>query len=151
MGKARAGCASARASEIFHASRQGASFRPRAAPTTHASECTEKPTERRGRGARPYAFKPQNQTAISNQHVSPSSITPQRSARSSLSSPTTTSRHFMARTPDTISFDALATANPVLLDSKIKLRHYSAERLFSPDARATFVAPDLDPIPRHSE
>jgi hypothetical protein len=59
-------------------------------------------------------------------------------------------RHFMARTPDTPSFDRLAEANPVMLDSKIMLTHYSAERLFSPDARATFVAPDLDPIPQYS-
>ena len=59
-------------------------------------------------------------------------------------------RHFMARTPDTTSFDALAAANPVMLDSKIMLTHYSAERLSSPEARLTFVAPDRAPIPRHS-
>jgi hypothetical protein len=29
------------------------------------------------------------------------------------------------------------------------LTHYSAERLFSPQARVAFVQPDLDPIPRH--
>lgn len=57
-------------------------------------------------------------------------------------------RHFMARAPDTTSFDALAAANPVMLDSKIMLTHYSAERLFSPEARTAFLAPDRDPIPR---
>ena len=35
-----------------------------------------------------------------------------------------------------------------LLDPKIMLTHYSAERLFSPEARAEFVEPDIDPIPR---
>jgi hypothetical protein len=34
-----------------------------------------------------------------------------------------------------------------LLDSKIMLTHYSASVLDSADARASFVAPDLDPIP----
>jgi len=29
------------------------------------------------------------------------------------------------------------------------LTHYSAELLFSPEARAGFVEPNLDPIPRH--
>jgi len=37
----------------------------------------------------------------------------------------------------------------VLLDSKIMLTHYSAELLFSDQARAEFVEPNLDPIPRH--
>jgi hypothetical protein len=29
------------------------------------------------------------------------------------------------------------------------LTHYSAEHLFSADARRSFVEPDLDPIPDH--
>jgi hypothetical protein len=37
----------------------------------------------------------------------------------------------------------------VTLDSKIMLLHYSAGLLFSPEARAAFVEPDLDPIPRY--
>ena len=57
-------------------------------------------------------------------------------------------RHFMARTPDAASADAFIDANPVLLDSKIMLTHYSTELPFSDDARRQFVEPDLDPIPR---
>lgn len=37
-----------------------------------------------------------------------------------------------------------------LLDQQIMLTHYSAERLFSATARATFIEPDLDPIPLHA-
>jgi hypothetical protein len=40
-------------------------------------------------------------------------------------------------------------ANPVLLDSRIMLTHYSAELLFSPAARAAYVPPDLSGIPEH--
>jgi hypothetical protein len=57
-------------------------------------------------------------------------------------------RHFMDGSPDTASADAFIEANPRLLDPKIMLTHYSAERLFSPEARAAFVEPDIDPIPR---
>ena len=59
-------------------------------------------------------------------------------------------RHFMERTPATRSADAFIAANPELLDSRIMLTHYSAAVLFSPEARAQFVEPDLDPIPRHN-
>ncbi len=58
-------------------------------------------------------------------------------------------RHFMARTPASASADAFIDANPVLLDAKIMLTHYSAGRLFSDEARAGFVDPDLQDIPRH--
>jgi len=34
-----------------------------------------------------------------------------------------------------------------LLDTKVMLIHYSAETLFSPEARASFVEPDLEVIP----
>jgi hypothetical protein len=37
------------------------------------------------------------------------------------------------------------------LDSKIMLTHYSAAVLFSADARAAFVQPDVDPIPRRAD
>lgn len=60
-------------------------------------------------------------------------------------------RHFMERTPAAASADAFIAANPVLLDSKIMLTHYSAALLFSPEARARFVEPDLQAIPRHDE
>src|SRR5688572_24141263 len=58
-------------------------------------------------------------------------------------------RHFMERTPAAASADAFIAANPELLDSKIMLTHYSASVLFSPEARAQFVEPDLQSIPRH--
>jgi len=56
-------------------------------------------------------------------------------------------RHFMDRTSDTASADEFIEANPILLDSKIMLTHYSADLLFSPEARARFVEPDLQRIP----
>ncbi len=56
-------------------------------------------------------------------------------------------RHFMDRTPHSDSADAFIDANPVLLDSKIMLTHYSAEVLFSAEARARFIEPDLQQIP----
>ena len=58
-------------------------------------------------------------------------------------------RHFMERTPAASSADEFIAANPLLLDSKIMLTHYSASFLFSPEARGQFVEPDLEAIPRH--
>lgn len=58
-------------------------------------------------------------------------------------------RHFMDRSASSSSADFIAR-NQVLLDSKIMLTHYSASVLFSADARAHFVEPDLDPIPQRS-
>jgi hypothetical protein len=60
-------------------------------------------------------------------------------------------RHFMAITEPCASADEFIGRNPVLLDSKIMLTHYSAGLLFSPEARAKFVEPDLDGIPRHEK
>jgi hypothetical protein len=56
-------------------------------------------------------------------------------------------RHFMNKGPSR-SGGEFIEANPALLDSRIMLTHYSAQLLFSPEARAAFVQPDLDPIPR---
>ena len=56
-------------------------------------------------------------------------------------------RHFMDRTGHSASADEFISANPILLDSKIMLTHYSADLLFSPEARARFVEPDLQRIP----
>jgi hypothetical protein len=56
-------------------------------------------------------------------------------------------RHFMDRS-DSSSAENFTARNPTLLDSKIMLTHYSAEVLFSPEARAGFVEPDLEPIPQ---
>lgn len=58
-------------------------------------------------------------------------------------------RHFMARSSSMPSAAAFIDANPIMLDSTIMTKHYSAQRLFSPEARAQFVEPDLRPIPRH--
>lgn len=60
-------------------------------------------------------------------------------------------RHFMERTPSTASADQFIDVNPVLLDSKIMMTHYSAGLLFSAEARARFVEPDLQAIPRHDD
>ena len=59
--------------------------------------------------------------------------------------------HFMKNTDDSQSADDFIDKNTVMLDSKIMMTHYSAEILFSDEARKAFVEPNLDPIPRHSE
>ena len=58
-------------------------------------------------------------------------------------------RHFMAISPDTESSGDFIANNPRMLDSRIMLTHYSTDVLFSPEARARFVEPDLELIPRH--
>ena len=60
-------------------------------------------------------------------------------------------RHFMEKTPSAESADDFIEKNPRMLDSKIMLTHYSAEVLFSDEARAKFVEPNLEPIPRYSK
>jgi hypothetical protein len=59
-------------------------------------------------------------------------------------------RHFMARSPDTASSQAFIAANPRLLDTRLMLRHYSEDLLFSQDARTSIVHPDLAAIPAHA-
>jgi hypothetical protein len=58
-------------------------------------------------------------------------------------------RHFMEISPGSPSTDDFIEDNPTLLDAKILMTHYSAELLFSEEARARFVEPNLDQIPRH--
>lgn len=58
-------------------------------------------------------------------------------------------RHFMEKDPGADAAGAFIDANPMLLDSRIMLTHYSAELLFSDTARARFVEPDRDPIPEY--
>jgi hypothetical protein len=58
-------------------------------------------------------------------------------------------RHFMEISPGSGSSEAFMEHNPRLLDSKIMMTHYSAEVLFSDEARARFVEPNLSPIPRY--
>jgi hypothetical protein len=57
--------------------------------------------------------------------------------------------HFMELGQPAESADAFIEANPRLLDHQIMLSHYSAEVLFSREARGEFLEPDRDPIPRH--
>lgn len=57
--------------------------------------------------------------------------------------------HFMNSTDNSESADEFIDKNKVMLDSKIMMTHYSAEVLFSDEARKAFVEPNIDPIPRH--
>jgi hypothetical protein len=59
--------------------------------------------------------------------------------------------HFMNVTGTSSSADEFIDNNLEMLDTKIMMTHYSAGVLFSDEARASFVQPDLDPIPRHGE
>lgn len=59
--------------------------------------------------------------------------------------------HFMNNTENSDGADSFIEQHPQMLDSKIMMTHYSAEVLFSPAARSSFVPPDLDPIPRHDQ
>lgn len=58
-------------------------------------------------------------------------------------------RHFMEKSSACPSADAFIEANPAMLDSRIMTTHYSTGLLFSEEARARFVEPDLDQIPRY--
>jgi hypothetical protein len=58
-------------------------------------------------------------------------------------------RHFMELCPESNSGDAFMESDPRMLDSEIMMTHYSAELLFSDEARKQFVEPDISPIPDH--
>ena len=58
-------------------------------------------------------------------------------------------RHFMATSHASASADAFIEDNPTMLDARIIMTHYSTDLLFSVEARARFVEPNLDPIPRY--
>lgn len=58
-------------------------------------------------------------------------------------------RHFMEATSSSESSESFIEQNPGMLDAKIMMTHYSAEVIFSDEARAKFVEPDLDPIPKY--
>ena len=58
-------------------------------------------------------------------------------------------RYFMENTPSSDSSDLFIDRNPRMLDSKIMMTHYSAEVLFSDEARAKFIEPNLAPIPKY--
>jgi hypothetical protein len=55
--------------------------------------------------------------------------------------------HFMDESSPCESAADFLAANPRLLDSRILLEHYSAEALFAPAARQSFVRPDRREIP----
>ena len=56
-------------------------------------------------------------------------------------------RHFMDGAGACASADEFIERCPRLLDTSIMMTHYSQSRLFSTEARASYVAPDLTPIP----
>ncbi len=58
-------------------------------------------------------------------------------------------RHFMNSVDSSASFNEFIDHNPILIDSKIMMSHYSKELLFSDKARTGFVQPNLKPIPLH--
>jgi hypothetical protein len=58
--------------------------------------------------------------------------------------------HFMHRSGGATSADEFIERNPLLLDTRIMLTHYSADLLFSSQAREQFIEPNLDPIPRYA-
>ncbi len=49
--------------------------------------------------------------------------------------------------PEKTGFAGFLVANPVLLDQKLVARHYSSSAMASPAARASWVDPDLWPLP----
>jgi hypothetical protein len=51
-------------------------------------------------------------------------------------------------TPEFGSFEAFLAAHPELLDSRLLGRHYRKETLESPLAKASWVPPDLEPLPQ---
>jgi hypothetical protein len=52
------------------------------------------------------------------------------------------------RTPPTASFSEFVSAHPHLLDKDSLLKHYSKDRLESPAARASWLEPNLIPLPK---
>jgi hypothetical protein len=59
--------------------------------------------------------------------------------------------HFMNKSEKANSAESFIEQHPEMLDSKIMMTHYSAEVLFSEEARNTFVQPNLEPITRYGE
>jgi hypothetical protein len=55
--------------------------------------------------------------------------------------------HCIAVRRDLDDFDAFLAAFPLLLDKRVLTRHWNAETLFSDEARAAWVDPDLLPLP----
>lgn len=55
--------------------------------------------------------------------------------------------HFMNKSGGAGSADELIDRFPEMLDTQIMLTHYSAEVLFSEQARTAFLEPDIEAIP----
>lgn len=55
--------------------------------------------------------------------------------------------HCMAQSPEAQDFEALVGCYPLLLNTGSIKQHYSAEVLYSEDARRDWVEPDLIPMP----
>jgi hypothetical protein len=55
--------------------------------------------------------------------------------------------HGIQTKPEISSFDDFVSAFPFLLDKQSMSKHYSPERLFSAEARADWLEPDLIPMP----
>lgn len=55
--------------------------------------------------------------------------------------------HVMAAHPDIMAFGGLLAAFPRLLDKDLPLCHWRGETLWSPEARAGWVEPDLLALP----
>lgn len=55
--------------------------------------------------------------------------------------------HCVAERRDLDDFDAFLAAFPLLLDKRALTRHWRAETIFSDEARAAWVEPDLLPLP----
>ena len=50
--------------------------------------------------------------------------------------------------PDCSTCDELLLRHPALCDKRLPLRYYSQARLFSDEARRSWVDPDLQPLPQ---
>ena len=59
-------------------------------------------------------------------------------------------QRFMERSGPTKDFAQFLESASPLLDKNIMGTHYSTDLLWSDEARAAFVEPDLQPIPRHA-
>ncbi len=57
--------------------------------------------------------------------------------------------HFMHHSKPAASSDEFVELNPRLLDARIMLSHYSEQALFSDAARAAFIEPDIQAIPKY--
>jgi hypothetical protein len=55
--------------------------------------------------------------------------------------------HARRTRPDIEDFDQFLAAFPHLTDKHLPLRHWQPETIFSPAARATWITPDLLPLP----